>query len=84
MTGKNVTGQRRTSQGDQRRPASLVPKVTFGLGVAVLTGVAVVTVPSGHAATGVEYVVTTSALGAPINGAGIGDAAAQTTCCGPN
>lgn len=63
----------------------LIPKVTFGLGAAILAGVVVVSVaPSASAgAAGAERVVTTGALSGAINAAGgVGMAGAQTTCCG--
>jgi len=66
----------------QTGKARLLPKVTFGLGAAVLAGVVVVTVPAAPTATGAAgTVTTTAALSAAINavtGAGI----LQTTCCG--
>lgn len=55
--------------------ARLLPKVTFGLGAAVLAGVVVVTVPTAPA------VPTTAGLGAVIN-AITGNSLFQTTCCG--
>jgi len=64
---------------EQRSPgkARLLPKVTFGLGAAVLDGVVVVSVPAAGAGT----VTTTAGLGAVIN-AVTGNGIFQTTCCG--
>jgi hypothetical protein len=69
---------------EQRSPAKarLLPKVTFGLGAAVLAGVVVVSVPTAPAATGATGSVTTTVgLGAVIN-AVTGNGIFQTTCCG--
>lgn len=84
MTRKDVSGQHQASQEEERHspgsgPARLVPKVTFGLGVAVLTGLSVVTVAPGPAAYGAEPAVTTITLGAAINAAMSPDT--MTTCC---
>lgn len=83
MTRKNVTGQHETSSQEERRqvsgPARLVPRVTFGLGVAVLTGLAVVPVAPGHAASAAEHAVVTTSLGPAINELG---PFPWTTCCG--
>jgi hypothetical protein len=62
--------------------ARLFPKVTFGLGAAVLAGVMVVLVPA-EAHPNVPaggHVITTIALDAVINAAA-GIAAYETTCC---
>jgi hypothetical protein len=83
MPGANSSEQHRTSQEEQHRrsgsPARLLPRVTSGLGIAVLTGIAVVTVTPGPAARGAKHIVTTAALGAAINGAGIGSTPMDTT-----
>ena len=66
----------------QTGKALLLPKVTFGLGAAVLAGVVVVTVPAAPVAVGAAgTVTTTAALGAAIN-AVTGNGIFQTTCCG--
>lgn len=83
MTRKNVTGQHETSRPEECRqasgPARLVPKVTFGLGVAVLTGLAVVPVTPGPAASAAEHAVVTTSLSPAINALGT---FSWTTCCG--
>lgn len=62
--------------------ARLLPRVTFGLGAAVLAGVVVVTVPAAPTAAGAAGTVTTTVgLGAVINGV-TGNGIFQTTCCG--
>ena len=69
---------------ERRSPGKvrLLPKVTFGLGAAVLAGVVVVTVPTASTATGATGTVSTTAgLGAVIN-AVTGNGIFQTTCCG--
>jgi hypothetical protein len=69
---------------DESQGPRLIPKVTFGLGTAILAGVVVVSVaPSASAAlTGVERVMTTAALGAGINAAsGASLAGPESTCC---
>jgi hypothetical protein len=68
-----------------RRPsgaARLLPRVTFGLGTAVLAGVAIVSVPAAAPAAGLagQPAMTTAGLGAAVNVAG--SAVAETTCCG--
>lgn len=70
------------AEKETRKHAGLLPKVTFGLGVAVLTGAAVVTVGPGARTVGAEHVMTTPALGAVINDAGSGFPPGITTCCG--
>lgn len=61
--------------------ARLLPKVTFGLGAAVLAGVVVVTVPAASTTTGATGSTTTTVgLGAVIN-AITGNGILQTTCC---
>jgi hypothetical protein len=79
----NITHQ--FGKAEERRSpgkVGLLPKVTFGLGAAVLAGVAVVSVPAAPTATGVAATVTTTAgLGAVINGV-TGNAIFLTTCCG--
>jgi hypothetical protein len=86
MTGNENSAQRQAGRVEERQSsamARLLPKVTFGLGAAVLAGVVVVTVPVAPSATGVtdHGVTTTSGLGAAIN-AVIGITPFQTTCCG--
>jgi hypothetical protein len=83
MIGNSAREQRTSQEEDRRRPAGparLVPRVTFGLGVAVLTGLAVVTVPPDPTATASEHSVTTTALGAAINE--VVPSIPLTTCCG--
>ncbi len=79
----NITHQ--TSKAEEQRSpgkVGLLPKVTFGLGAAVLAGVAVVSVPAAPTATGTAATVTTTAgLGSAIN-AVTGNAIFLTTCCG--
>lgn len=83
MTRKNATGQHETGRPEERRqafdPARLVPRVTFGLGVAVLTGLAVVPVTPGPAASAPEHAVVTTSLSPAINVLG---PFPWTTCCG--
>jgi hypothetical protein len=82
MTRKNVSGQDQASQerdSPGSGPARLVPKVTFGLGVAVLTGLSVVSVAAGPGVLGAGPAVTTVALGAAINAARSPED--MTTCC---
>jgi hypothetical protein len=70
--------------GERRSPgkAGLLPKVTFGLGTAVLAGAVAVAGPAAPAATGAAGTATvTVGLGAVIN-AITGTGMAQTTCCG--
>jgi len=83
---RNSAAEQHSSQEEERHhpasgPARMVPRVTFGLGVAVLTGLAVVTVAPTSLASSTEHIVTTHALGAAINHAG--PAPMETTCCGP-
>jgi hypothetical protein len=66
------------SVAHQAGMARLLPKATFGLGAAVLAGVAVVTVPAPAAAGAAGTVTTTAALGAVIN-AVTGNGIFQTT-----
>lgn len=68
-------------QQDNRTGSRLILMATFGLGVAVLAGVAVVPVASGPAPAA-SHVMTTTALGAAIDGAA--GAGPMTTCCGPS
>jgi hypothetical protein len=75
-----------TAAEEESRPSSgarLLPHVTFGVGAAILAGVMVVSVPVTPPAAGAatQRAVTTAALGAAINVAGIHTA--LTTCCGP-
>jgi hypothetical protein len=63
--------------------ARLFPKVTFGLGAAVLAGVVVVSVPPvplAARAAGQPVMATTAGLGPAINA--VGASAIETTCCG--
>jgi len=63
--------------------ARLLPKVTFGLGAAVLAGVVIVsvpTVPPAARSAGQPVVATTAGLGAPLNAVGASEL--ETTCCG--
>jgi hypothetical protein len=72
-------------KADESQGLRLIPKVTFGLGAAILAGVAVVSVAPGASAaalTGMERVMTTAALGAGINAAsGASLAGPESTCC---
>jgi hypothetical protein len=80
----NSVAQQTSNAGEQRSSgkARLLPKVTFGLGAAVLAGVVVVTVPVTTTAVGAAGTLTTTAgLGAAIN-AVTGNGIFQTTCCG--
>lgn len=83
MTRKNVTEQHETSRDEEHNqasgPARLVPKVTFGLGVAVLTGLAVVPITPRPAASAAEHAVVTTSLSPAINELG---PFPWTTCCG--
>jgi len=89
MAENESSTQPRILADEQRQPSSmarLFPKVTFGLGAAVLTGVMVVTVPVapvGASATSApsQRITTTVGLGAVIN-AVAGSTAYETTCCG--
>jgi hypothetical protein len=86
MTGNENSVTRQTGElADQRPPgrAGLLPKVTFGLGAAVLAGVVTVAVPAAApaAASAGGSVSVTVGLGAVIN-AVTGTGLAQTTCCG--
>jgi hypothetical protein len=84
MTGNENSTEHPAGGTEERRPpgkARLLPKVTFGLGAAVLAGVVVVTVPASATAAGAAGIVTTTAgLGAPIN-AVTGPSLFLTTCC---
>ena len=85
MTENENSAQHQTGELEER-PSSgkvrLLPKVTFGLGAAVLAGVVVVTVPTAPAVVGAAGTVSTTAgLGAVIN-AVTGNGIFQTTCCG--
>lgn len=83
MTRETVTGQHETSRQEERHqasgPARLVPRVTFGLGVAVLAGLAVAPVTPGPAASAPEHAVVTTSLSPAINELGHSP---WTTCCG--
>ena len=85
MTENENIGEHQTGELEERRSSGkvrLLPKVTFGLGAAVLAGVVVVTVPAAPTAAGAAGNVTTTAgLGAVIN-AVTGNGIFQTTCCG--
>ena len=85
MTDNENSVAHQTGELEERRlpgKVRLLPKVTFGLGAAVLAGVVVVTVPTAPTATGaVGSVTTTAGLGAVIN-AVTGNGIFQTTCCG--
>jgi hypothetical protein len=85
MTDNKNGVERQTGELEERRSSGklrLLPKVTFGLGAAVLAGVTVVTVPAAPTAAGATVTVTTTAgLGAVIN-AVTGNGIFQTTCCG--
>ena len=85
MTENENSGEHQSGELEERRLSGkirLLPKVTFGLGAAVLAGVVVVTVPAAPTATGAAGTLTTTAgLGAVIN-AVTGNGISQTTCCG--
>jgi hypothetical protein len=62
--------------------ARLLPRVTFGLGAAVLAGVVAVSVPvapAGATEAAAQQLVTTAGLDAAINGI---TPLSLTTCCG--
>ena len=75
----------RTGELAERRSSGKVrvlPRVTFGLGAALLAGVVVVTVSPAPTATGAAATVaTTAGLGAAVN-AVTGNGMLLTTCCG--
>jgi hypothetical protein len=78
-------GKHNGHRDERHRPAGgarLLPRVTFGLGVAVLTGAVVVSASPAPRAAGAEHVMTTTALGAVINEAGAAGIPTLTTCCG--
>lgn len=85
MTDNDNSVAQQTGIAGEQRPsgkARLLPKVTFGLGAAVLAGVVVVTVPTAPTATGAAgRTTTTVGLGAVINSV-TGNGIFQTTCCG--
>ena len=85
MTENESSAEHQTAKPEERRSSvkvGLLPKVTFGLGAAVLAGAVAVTVPTAPAATGAARTVTvTVGLGAAIN-AVTGTSVAMTTCCG--
>ncbi len=85
MTENESSVEHQTAKPEERRSSGqvgLLPKVTFGLGAAVLAGAMVVTVPTAPAATGAARTVTvTVGLGAAIN-ALTGTSVSMTTCCG--
>jgi hypothetical protein len=85
MTENENSGAHQIGElGEQRASGKvrLLPKVTFGLGAAVLAGVVVVTVPSASTVTGAAGSVTTTVgLGAVINAVS-GNSMFLTTCCG--
>jgi hypothetical protein len=85
MTANENSGAHQSGELEEQRLSGrvrLLPKVTFGLGAAVLAGVVVVTVPTAPTAAGAAGTVTTTVgLGAVIN-AVTGNGIFQTTCCG--
>jgi hypothetical protein len=89
MTENENSAEYQAGELEERRPSGkvrLLPKVTFGLGTAVLAGVVVVSVPTTTTATApatgaAGAVATTVGLGAVIN-AVTGNGIFQTTCCG--
>lgn len=87
MTENENSVEPQTGKPEEPRSSGkvrLLPKVTFGLGAAVLAGAVVVTVPAAPVAAGAAgtgTVTVTVGLGAVIN-AVTGTGMSQTTCCG--
>jgi hypothetical protein len=89
MTENENSAARQHGNPEVRRPSGhgrLLPKVTFGLGAAVLAGAVAVTVPAAPAAAAAAgsatgTVTVTVGLGAVINVVA-GTGMLQTTCCG--
>ena len=60
----------------------LIPRVAFGVGAAVLAGVVIVTIPPAYSGPGGSGpVMTTTALGAVMNGTGGPPNTNETACC---
>jgi hypothetical protein len=60
----------------------LIPRVAFGVSVAVLAGVVIVTIPSAYPGpAGSGPIMTTTALGGVIDGIGTGTPLTNETAC---